>query len=92
VRLLFDIYHEQVQAVNVITTLTEAADILYVFHVADNPGRIDPGAGEINYHNVYKAIQKTGYAGYVAMEYLPLGDPIGSLTKALYDFRSALPS
>lgn len=91
-RLLFDIYHEQVQEGNVITTLTEAADIVSVFHVADNPGRHDPGTGEINYHNVYKAIQKTGYAGYVAMEYLPLGDPIGSLTKALYDFRSALPS
>jgi hydroxypyruvate isomerase len=90
VRLLFDIYHEQVQEGNVIATLTEAADIVSVFHVADSPGRHDPGTGEINYNNVYKAIQKTGYSGYVAMEYLPLGDPIGSLTKALNDFRTAL--
>jgi len=45
VRLLFDIYHEQVQEGNVIRTLSEAADIVAVFHVADNPGRNDPGTG-----------------------------------------------
>jgi hydroxypyruvate isomerase len=90
VRLLFDIYHEQVQEGNVIRTLTEAADIVAVFHVADNPGRNDPGTGEINYHNVYQAIQQTGYSGYVAMEYLALGDQVESLTKSLNDFRSAM--
>jgi hydroxypyruvate isomerase len=90
VRLLFDIYHEQVQEGNVIRTLTEAADIVAVFHVADNPGRNDPGTGEINYFNVYKAIQKARYGGYVAMEYLPLGDQVDSLTKALNDFRAAM--
>lgn len=90
VKLLFDIYHEQVQAGNVIRTLTDAAPVVAVFHVADNPGRNDPGTGEINYRNVYKAIQKTGYAGYVCMEYLPLGDQVTSLTKALNDFRGAL--
>ena len=92
VRLLFDIYHEQVQEGNVIRTLSEAADIVAVFHVADNPGRNDPGTGEMNYQNIYKAIQKTGYAGYVAMEYLPLGEPVESLTKALNDFRTAMAS
>jgi hydroxypyruvate isomerase len=90
VRLLFDIYHEQVQEGNVIRTLTDAADIVAVFHVADSPGRNDPGTGEINYHNVYKAIQKTAYAGYLALEYLPLGEPVESLAKALNDFRSAM--
>jgi len=90
VKLLFDIYHEQVQEGNVIHTLAEAADIVAVFHVADNPGRNDPGTGEINYPNVYKAIQKTGYAGYVAMEYLPLGDQVDSLTKSLNGFRAAM--
>ena len=90
VRLLFDIYHEQVQIGNVIRTLTEAADIVAVFHVADNPGRNDPGSGEINYQNVYKAIRKTGYSGYVAMEYLPLGDQVQSLARAWNDFRAAM--
>jgi hydroxypyruvate isomerase len=90
VKLLFDIYHEQVQAGNIIHTLTEAADRVAVFHVADNPGRHDPGTGEIDYTNVYKAIQKTGYSGYVTMEYLPLGDPVASLIKAVNGFRSSL--
>ncbi|HKW98153.1 MAG TPA: TIM barrel protein [Bryobacteraceae bacterium] len=90
VKLLFDIYHEQVQEGNVIRTLTAAADIVAVFHVADNPGRNDPGTGEINYPNVYKAIQKSGYTGYVAMEYLPIGDQVNSLTRSLNGFRAAL--
>lgn len=90
VRLLFDIYHEQVQEGNVIQTLTESADIVSVFHVADNPGRHDPGTGEINYRNVYEAIRRTGYSGYIAMEYLPLGDQVQSLTKALNDLHAGL--
>ncbi len=90
VRLLFDIYHEQVETGNVIRTLTEAAPYTRVFHVADNPGRNDPGTGEINYANVYKAIQKTGYEGYITMEYVPLGDAAASLTKAVNEMRAGL--
>ncbi len=90
VRLLFDLYHEQVQEGNVIRTLTEAAPEVAVFHVADNPGRNDPGTGEMNYANIYKAIQKTGFGGYLTMEYLPLGDQVASLTKAVDGFRAAI--
>lgn len=90
VRLLFDIYHEQVQIGNVIRTITQAAPYVSVFHIADNPGRNDPGTGELNYINIYKAIAKTGYSGYVTMEYLPLGDPVESLTRAVKDMRAAL--
>jgi hydroxypyruvate isomerase len=92
VKLLFDIYHEQVQEGNVIRTLTDAAPNVAVFHVADNPGRNDPGTGELNYPNIYKAVQKTGYSGYLAMEYLPIGEQVASLTKAVNDFRAALMS
>ncbi len=83
VRLLFDIYHEQISRGNIIRTLTEAAPYVAVFHVADNPGRNDPGTGEIDYPNVYQAIRKTGYAGYIGMEYHPLADPLASFTKAV---------
>jgi hydroxypyruvate isomerase len=89
-RLLFDIYHEQVQTGNVIQTLTDAAPYVAVFHVADSPGRNDPGSGELNWPNIYKAIRKTGYSGYLTMEYLPLGDQVKSLTAALNEFRAAL--
>jgi len=90
VRLLFDLYHEQVQQGNVIRTLTEAAPEVAVFHVADNPGRNDPGTGEMNYPNIYRAIQKTGFGGYLTMEYMPLGDQVASLTKAVDGIRGAI--
>ena len=79
VRLLFDLYHEQISRGNIIRTATEAAPYVKVFHVADNPGRNDPGTGEVNYPNVYQAIRKTGYTGYIGMEYHPLADHAGEL-------------
>jgi len=90
VRLLFDIYHEQIMRGNLIRTLTQAAPYVSVFHVADNPGRNDPGTGEIDYPNVYRAIRKTGYAGYIGMEYHPLADPLASFTKAVSGLRAAV--
>ena len=90
VRLLFDLYHEQVQIGNVIRTAVEAMPYVAVYHIADNPGRNDPGTGEMNYSNIYAAIKKTGYAGYVTMEYVPLGDQAASLSRAVKDMRSAL--
>jgi hydroxypyruvate isomerase len=90
VKLLFDIYHEQVQIGNVIRTISEAVPNVAVFHIADNPGRNDPGTGEMNYPNIYRAIAKTGYKGYITMEYLPLGDQTDSLTKAVKDFHSTV--
>jgi hydroxypyruvate isomerase len=88
-RLLFDIYHEQVQIGNVIRTAIEAMPYVAVYHIADNPGRNDPGTGEMNYSNIYAAIRKTGYSGYVTMEYLPLGDQKESLRKAVSDMKRA---
>jgi hydroxypyruvate isomerase len=89
VRLLFDLYHEQISRGNIIRTATEAAPFVKVFHVADNPGRNDPGTGEINYPNVYQAIKKTGYTGYIGMEYHPLGDHLASFTKAVKEVQAA---
>ena len=88
VKLLFDIYHEQVQVGDVTRTLLEAMPYVAVFHIADNPGRNDPGTGEINYANIYRAIQKAGYGGYICMEYLPLGEPVASLRKSVDEMRS----
>ena len=89
-KLLFDLYHEQVQIGDVTRTLTEAAPHVAVFHVADNPGRNDPGTGEMNYPHLYKAIHKTGFSGYICMEYLPLADPIASLRKSVDEMRANL--
>jgi hydroxypyruvate isomerase len=89
VKLLFDIYHEQIMRGNVIRTLTEAMPQVALIHVADNPGRNDPGSGELNFANIYKAIRKTGYKGRIAMEYRPLGDPIASMSKSIRDLSAA---
>ncbi|HYP09362.1 MAG TPA: TIM barrel protein [Bryobacteraceae bacterium] len=87
-KLLFDLYHEQVQAGDVSRTLADAAPHVAVFHVADNPGRNDPGTGEMNYPHLYKSIAKTGFSGYICMEYLPLADPVVSLKKAVDEMRA----
>lgn len=89
-KLLFDVYHEQVQVGNVIRMLKAAIPHVAVFHVADNPGRNDPGTGEMNWPNIYKAIAKAGYSGYICMEYLPLGDQTASLKKSVDEMRANL--
>lgn len=90
VKLLFDIYHEQVQQGNVIRTIREAMPYVAVFHIADNPGRNDPGTGEMHYANIYRAIKKENYSGYITMEYLPLADQTASLIKSVTEMRTAL--
>jgi hydroxypyruvate isomerase len=87
-KLLFDLYHEQVQVGDVTRSLTEASPYVAVFHVADNPGRHDPGTGEMNYAHIYKTIQKTGFGGYICMEYLPVGEPVASLKKSVDEMRA----
>ncbi len=70
--MLFDIYHQQITEGNVIRNITENIDRIGHFHVADNPGRHEPGTGELNYTNIFKAIAATDYDGYVATEFSPI--------------------
>ena len=74
VRLLYDIYHQQVTEGNLIATITENVEKIGHVHVADVPGRHEPGTGEINYERVFRAIDDAGYDGYVGLEYAPSGD------------------
>lgn len=66
--MLFDIYHQQITEGNVIRNISENIKKIGHFHVADNPGRKEPGTGELNYKNIFKAIAETGYNGFVALE------------------------
>jgi hydroxypyruvate isomerase len=85
-KILFDIYHVQIMDGNLIETIRSNIAAIGHFHVGDVPGRHEPGTGEINYGNVFKAIQKTGFYGFVAMEYRPSKDPMETLreVRALY--------
>lgn len=67
-RILFDIYHQQISEGNVIRNITENIDLIGHFHIGDNPGRKEPGTGEINYANVFRAIRDAGYKRYLAFE------------------------
>jgi len=71
VKMLFDIYHQQISEGNLINNITRYIDRIAHFHVADNPGRHEPGTGEIYYPRIFEAIEKLGYEGYIGLEYMP---------------------
>ena len=71
VRLTFDVYHHQVNEGNIISSLTKHMDCVGHIHLADVPGRHEPGTGEINFCNVLSAARRAGYAGYLGIECIP---------------------
>jgi len=71
VKILFDIYHVQIMEGNLIPLIRQNIKRIDHFHIGDHPGRHQPGSGEINYRNVFKAIYDLGYEGYAALEYGP---------------------
>jgi len=83
VKLLYDIYHMQIMEGNVIQTIEQNIGLIGHFHVADVPGRFEPGTGELNYANIFKRIEKAGYKGYVGLEFRPTGDHAEALKKVL---------
>jgi hydroxypyruvate isomerase len=82
VRFLCDFFHEQISEGNLIEKLDKNIDLLGLVHVADVPGRHEPGTGEINYTNIYKKLAMLKYDRYVAMEFIPTADPVDSLRRA----------
>jgi len=69
VKFLYDIYHQQISEGNLIANIKKYINEIGHFHFADNPGRHEPGTGEINYQNVFKAIYEAGYRDIVACEF-----------------------
>lgn len=70
--LQYDFYHTQVMQGDLIATFERLANRIAHVQVADNPGRHEPGTGEINYANVFRALDAAGYDGFVGCEYKPL--------------------
>ena len=69
VKFLFDIYHQQISEGDVIRNIRTYIDRIGHFHFGDNPGRHEPGTGELNYRNIFKAIYETGYRGLISAEF-----------------------
>ena len=82
VQLLYDFYHQQIAAGNLISNLEKSLPHLGLVHIADVPGRHLPGTGEINYENIFRKLVDLNYTGVVAMEFLPEGDPVAQLRSA----------
>jgi len=70
-KVLFDIYHQQITEGNVTRNICDNIAKIGHFHAADNPGRCEPGTGEINYEFLFKRIADTPYAGYMGLEFRP---------------------
>ena len=84
-RLNLDLYHTQIGEGDLIRWCEKCLPWIGEVQVADNPGRCEPGSGEINFRGVALALKKMGYRGPVGMEALASGDP----EQALEAFRTA---
>jgi hydroxypyruvate isomerase len=82
VQFCYDLFHEQIAEGNLIEKLEKNIQHVGLIHVADVPGRHKPGTGEINYANVYRKLRELNYSHVVAMEFLPIGDPVEELRAA----------
>jgi hydroxypyruvate isomerase len=79
VKVLYDFYHEQRAYGNLLEKLEQNIDWVGLVHIADVPGRREPGTGEIDFANIYRKLAELRYDQFIAMEYYPTGDPVASL-------------
>ena len=90
VQFLYDLFHEQIAEGNLIEKIEKNLDVIGLIHVADVPGRHEPGTGEINYDSVYRKLADLKYQRAAAMEFKPLGDAVAALKKARLGVRAAV--
>lgn len=82
VKVIYDIYHQQVMEGNIIPSVTHNLDLIAHLHGAGHPGRHEMQFGESDYSNIISAIDMAGYNGALGLEYSPTLDPIESLKEA----------
>ena len=68
-KILFDIYHQQIQEGNLLPNIEKCWNEIAYFQIGDNPGRKEPSTGEINYKNIFKYIYNRGFDGILGMEH-----------------------
>lgn len=68
-KILFDIYHQQIQEGNLLPNINKCWEEIAYFQIGDNPGRKEPTTGEINYKNIFKYIHNRGFDGILGMEH-----------------------
>ena len=83
VRVLFDIYHQQITEGNIIQNLRENLDHIGHVHVADVPGRGEPGSGELDYQAIFAALADLEFSGYVGLEFSAEEDRFEAVREAI---------
>lgn len=68
-KILYDMYHQQITEGNIIPNIDMAWSEIGYYQIGDNPGRNEPGSGEVNWRNVFKHLHEKGYAGVLGMEH-----------------------
>ena len=79
VKVVFDIYHQQVTEGNIIPNIVNNIDLIAHLHAAGHPGRHELYLGENDYRFIISAVEKAGYVGAIGLEYKPTLDPAESL-------------
>ncbi|WP_405402130.1 hydroxypyruvate isomerase family protein [Paracoccus sp. Ld10] len=77
--LLLDIFHTVAAGDDPIATIHDCRQLIAHVHIADHPGRHEPGSGAINYDAVRSALGDIGYGGYIGCEYVPAGKTVEGL-------------
>lgn len=75
----YDVFHMQVMEGNITETIRNNLARIGHIQIADNPGRHEPGTGEINFTNLFRFIDEAGYPGYIGCEYRPAGKTVDGL-------------
>lgn len=87
-KILFDIYHQQIQEGNLIPNMEKSWDEIGYIQIGDNPGRKEPTTGEINYKNVFKFVHDNGFGGILGMEHGNFHEGLEGEKKLIAAYRS----
>ena len=70
-KILYDVYHMQLNEGSLLDNIWTYSDQFGHVHIADAPGRHEPGTGEINFENVFSCLEEAGYRGLIGYELMP---------------------
>jgi hydroxypyruvate isomerase len=91
-KVLYDMYHQQIAGGNLIPLFDLCRDQIGYLQVGDNPGRKEPGTGEINYAKVFEHVHSSGFDGIVGMEHGNFGKGIEGEKAVIEAYRAVDPS
>lgn len=91
-KVLYDLYHQQIAGGNLIPLFDLCRDQIGYLQVGDNPGRNEPGTGEINYGKVFAHVHASGYSGIVGMEHGNAGKGVAGEQAVIEAYRAVDPA